>query len=35
MSAIRTALGAALEKSLGARSLAEPVVHISFEGVNR
>lgn len=29
------ALAAALESSLSARSLAEPVVHISFEGGNR
>jgi putative redox protein len=29
------ALAAAFQTSLAARSLAEPVVHISFEGVNR
>ena len=33
--AVGAALGAAFENSLAARSLAEPVVHISFEGVNR
>jgi uncharacterized OsmC-like protein len=33
--AASAALGAALENCLAARSLAEPVVHISLEGVNR
>lgn len=32
--ALSAALTAALENSLAARSLPEPVVHISFEGVN-
>ena len=32
---VGAALGAALENNLAARSLAEPVVHISLEGVNR
>jgi hypothetical protein len=32
---VSVALAAAFEKSLGARSLADPVVHTSFEGVNR
>ena len=32
---VGAALGAALEKNLAARPLAEPVVHISLEGVNR
>jgi uncharacterized OsmC-like protein len=33
--AVSTALAAAFASSLAARSLAEPVVHISYEGVNR
>jgi uncharacterized OsmC-like protein len=33
--AVSAALAAAFEDSLAARSLADPVVHISFEGVNR
>lgn len=33
--AVGAALGAAFEKSLATRSLAAPVVHISFEGMNR
>ena len=33
--AVGAALAAAFENSLAARSLSEPVVHISFEGVNR
>jgi uncharacterized OsmC-like protein len=33
--AVTEALAAALANSLAARSLAEPVVHISLEGVNR
>jgi uncharacterized OsmC-like protein len=33
--AVCAALAAAFENTLAARSLAEPVVHISFEGVNR
>ena len=33
--ALTAALAAAFENSLGARSLAEPVVHISLDGVNR
>jgi len=33
--AVSAALAAAFANSLAARSLAEPVVHISFEGVNR
>jgi hypothetical protein len=33
--AVSAALAAAFENSLAARSLAEPVVHISLEGVNR
>jgi uncharacterized OsmC-like protein len=33
--AMSAALAAAVANSLAARSLAEPVVHISFEGVNR
>ncbi len=33
--AVGAALSAAFANSLAARSLAEPVVHISFEGVNR
>jgi uncharacterized OsmC-like protein len=32
--AVSAALTAALENSFAARCLAEPVVHISFEGVN-
>ena len=31
--AVGAVLGAALEMNLAARSLVEPVVHISFEGV--
>ena len=33
--AARAALAAALENSLEARSLAEPIAHISWEGANR
>jgi uncharacterized OsmC-like protein len=33
--AVSTALAAAFENSLAARSLAKPVVHISLDGVNR
>jgi uncharacterized OsmC-like protein len=33
--AVAAALTAALEKNIAARSPAQPVVHISFEGVNR
>jgi uncharacterized OsmC-like protein len=33
--AVSEALAAAFASSLAARSLAEPVVHISYEGVNR
>ena len=33
--AVSAALGAAFAKSLAARSVAKPVVHISFQGVKR